>query len=586
VQIRKARAAEVTKASHAVAGADTSYAWMKRRLVLLIVLGAVLPLLGLGWTLHLHHTRRAHTRLLASFETQLDRHQKTIELFLADRKARLQLLADSHDQKRIGEPGRIAELLAALNRSGWSFADLGALDATGRHLAYAGPFDLLERNYADAKWFREVMRRGVYVSDMFRGYRDEPHFIIAISRPEGDRTWILRATIDTESFRALVENVRMGRSGEVFLLDRQARYQTRPRFGGEIMGPSGLAPLADRIGPRVAIEPAQRDENGFRTPRRVVGRVWLDEPSWLLVIRQDYDEAFADLVHADRAVLVYMHAAVLIFGAAGLLVTQRMLAMLRQRDRLGADLQRQLRCAGKMAALGELAAGIAHEINNPLAIIATERQLLVDDLERGDAPPDRGGLRGALDQIATQVARCRRITHALLDFARPAEVAVAPLDLNAFLREAVTLVEREAHASGIVFELELAAALPTVHADPSLMQQVLLNLVNNAIDAHGGKPYGTVTVTTHARPERRCVEILITDTGCGVAPEDAERIFEPFFTTKRAGEGTGLGLSICLGIVQGLGGDISLESESGRGTTVHLLLPVHSPAPTETEVSS
>ena len=564
----------------------TGYGWLQRRLLLLVLLSVVLPLLLLGWGLYIQYRQAAADRLLSTFEEQLERHQKTLELYLADRKARLQLLAATHDLEDVVRPGRIAELLDVLNAGGWSYADLGIIDQEGRHLAYAGPFDLIDRNYAASHWFDEVMRGGVYVSDMFRGFRDEPHFVIAVARREGGRTWILRATIDTESFRALVEDVRMGRTGEVFLIDRKGRYQTRPRFGGEIMEPSGLVPDADTTASRVVDVPVGRNSEGRRTPRRIVGRVRLTEPAWQLVIRQDRDEAFTDLVRASRASLVFVHAAVLLFGAAGLLVTRRLLSLLRARDRLGADLQAQLLRAGKMAALGEMAAGVAHEINNPLAIIATERQLLLDDLDGDRGPLEAGRLRDALDQVATQVARCRRITHALLDFARPAETTTTDLDLNRCLEGIAALVEREAGASGIGFRLDLAPDLPAVQADPDLLQQVFLNLVNNAVDAQEGRPGGTVTLRTRALPDESFVEAEVADTGSGVAPGDIERIFDPFFTTKPTGQGTGLGLSICLGIVRGLGGDISVRSEPGQGTRMRLVLPARSASPSRTEAST
>jgi two-component system NtrC family sensor kinase len=561
------------------AGAPSGgYAWLKRRLLVLVLSCAVLPLLLLGWGLHLHYTRTARERLMTSLEAQLDRHRKVIELFLADRKARLQLLVATSRRDDLCAPGRLAEVLAALNQGGWSYTDLGVIDGAGRHLAYAGPYDLLDRNYAETHWFGEVMRDGVHVSDMFLGFRNEPHFVIAVSREEDGRTWILRATIDTDHFRSLVEDVWVGRTGEIVLLDRAGRFQTRPRLGGAIMDASGMTLPPVEAGSRFAIVPAGLDAAGRRVPRCVVGHVWLQEPAWLLVIRQDYGEAFGDLVRAGRASLIFVHLAVLLFGGVGIVVTRQLLAMVRERDRRSADLGCQLLEAGKMAALGELAAGVAHEINNPLAIIGTERQLLLDDLDAGAAagPGFPARLRDALGQVATQVERCRRITHALLNYARPVEAVAGDVDLNRFLCEVVALVEREARSSGIEFRLDLATDLPAVQADPAQLQQVFLNLVTNAIDAHDGKPYGTVILSTRRCRDGRAVEAVVADTGTGVAPEVAARVFDPFFTTKATGKGTGLGLAICLGTVRGLGGDIALESEAGIGTCVRVTLPVRS----------
>ena len=151
------------------------------------------------------------------------------------------------------------------------------------------------------------------------------------------------------------------------------------------------------------------------------------------------------------------------------------------------------------------------------------------------------------------------------------------MDLNKFLREIVELMEEEARASGISFSLEIEDGLPPVRTDPSQLQQVFLNLINNAIDAHEGKPYGTILLRTTNDPDAASVRVTCGDTGSGIAPEDLARIFDPFFTTKAVGKGTGLGLSICMSIVRRLGGDIAVRSEPGRGTRFQIRLPVTPP---------
>ncbi|MFH1844018.1 MAG: cache domain-containing protein, partial [bacterium] len=447
----------------------TSYTWLARKLIIFVLLCAVLPLLLLGWGINIHYTKFAKARMTESLEEQIDHHRRTIELFLEGRKAQLQLLASTHSLASLADSENLAHIFQAVNQEQWSITDLGVIAENGDHLAYVGPFNLMGRNYAEAFWFKEVIRKGVYISDMFLGFRNEPHFVIAVSRTEQGRKWILRATIDTEYFRSLVEEVWIGQTGEVYLLNRQGVFQTSPRFQGEIMGEAALDMPPEHEGTAVAILPATRDAQGRKIPKKVYSHTWLDEPSWLLMVKQDYQEAFNAVYHANWVTLVFIHLTALAIIVVAVVITRRLIALIRKRDREAQELNRQLMQAGKLAAIGELSAGVAHEINNPLAIILTERQLILDSLERGSAkdPAFAEQLQGAMDQIDTQIDRCQRITQNLLRFARRTESQLEWVDLNLFLLEIVELVERKAQSSGITFTLDLDQELPRLLSDPS-----------------------------------------------------------------------------------------------------------------------
>jgi len=205
--------------------------------------------------------------------------------------------------------------------------------------------------------------------------------------------------------------------------------------------------------------------------------------------------------------------------------------MIRKRDVQADRLNRQLMQAGKLAAIGELSAGVAHEINNPLAIILTERQLLLDSAEQTPALDGhfRRQLTQSLDQMDRQVHRCKRITQNLLRFSRRTKPSVEAVDLNAFIMEIVELVEREAGTIGVKFTCDLDKNLTPLLSDPSQLQQVFLNMVINAIDAHEGKPYGTIHITTRSDDQNQGVRIVFADTGSGIPLKNLEKIFDPFF---------------------------------------------------------
>ncbi len=226
----------------------------------------------------------------------------------------------------------------------------------------------------------------------------------------------------------------------------------------------------------------------------------------------------------------------------------------------------------KLAAIGELSAGIAHEINNPLAIIRQEAEWMQHLLKKEVMSADEvQELQGSLRQVVQQVDRCTEIIRNLLDFARKREPVLQGLDLNRIIEDMTRLVEREAKHSNIAIIRQYDPQLPTVYSDAPQLRQVILNLLTNASQAIARD--GAITITTRrAGPE--AVEMVVSDTGCGIPAENLKRIFEPFFTTKPPGQGTGLGLAICHGMIQRLGGRITVASQEGRGTSFTITLPL------------
>jgi len=310
-----------------------------------------------------------------------------------------------------------------------------------------------------------------------------------------------------------------------------------------------------------------------------VARTWLNQPRWMLMIRQDYAEALNDVNHANYITLIGLHMSAVIILVVTVLITRHMIAVIRKRDQKADHLNRQFIQASKLASIGELSAGVAHEINNPLAIILTERQILFDEASRLPImdPEFETQFSDSMAQIDTQIQRCKRITQNLLRFARRTQSVIETVDLNGFVLELVDLMEREARTEGIRFSTDLAEDLPDIQSDPSQLQQVFLNMILNAKDAHDGMPYGAIRIKTRPDDSGQGVWITFTDTGSGIRPEHLDKIFDPFFTTKPVGKGTGLGLSVCYSIIQRLGGDIRVKSEPGEGAEFILSLPLDPP---------
>lgn len=246
-----------------------------------------------------------------------------------------------------------------------------------------------------------------------------------------------------------------------------------------------------------------------------------------------------------------------------------------------AKLEQQMIATERLASLGTLAVGVAHEINNPLQIMKSEQDLMamiLSDLK------EKVGFRGSeelkeledsIKQFALQIDRCAGITRAILKFGRKNETVMKDIYLRQFIPECIGTASKRANLQNVSIGIDIRENIPPIHGDPSLLQQVLLNLLDNAIDAvttqHGAR--GGIVRISAATGEGHRVRIEVRDNGCGIGPENLKKVFSPFFTTKAVGKGTGLGLSVSYGIVQSMGGEISVTSEIAVGTIFTISLP-------------
>jgi two-component system NtrC family sensor kinase len=237
----------------------------------------------------------------------------------------------------------------------------------------------------------------------------------------------------------------------------------------------------------------------------------------------------------------------------------------KERTRELMEMQTHLIQSEKLAGLGKLAAGIAHEINNPLGGILIYSHLLLEDTKKDTAQYEN------LKKIVKETTRCKNIVKGLLEFARPKEPEMSPTDINDVVNRALSLFERQALFQNIRIQKELSD-LPRLIADGAQLQQVFTNIISNAAEAMDGA--GVLTIRTYLDCQTDCIKVEFTDTGHGIREEDMPRLFEPFFTTKEVGKGTGLGLAISYGIVQKHQGSIKVQSELGKGSTFAVVLPL------------
>ncbi|MBI5523210.1 MAG: two-component sensor histidine kinase [Desulfarculus sp.] len=554
---------------------DRYYRLLGRKIALAIVTVAFIPYALTFVIFYTSYSATIRAQVIATLANVVESHQRNIEEFLAERLANLQSAANLFGVEQLAQPRHLEQVLGSLRQVYGAFVDLGLLDQTGRHLAYAGPYSPGQADYSEAPWFRQVLADGGHVSDVFKGQREVPHFIVAVKLMHQERAYVLRATIDSARFSTLVEGVRLGSTGQAFIVNRQGLYQTRSRSHGQLLSAWDLPMPSHFPGVRV-LEDVSRHGHAV-----VLAKAWLKKGDWLLVCQQDTSDAFQPLYQARRLGLAIGALGGVVVIAITWFFTRRLVGRISDTNREKELLGEQIIQSGKLASLGELAAGVAHEINNPVAIMVEEAGWMQDLMEedRGifEQTENRKEYERALRQIQTQGRRCKDITHKLLGFARRTDAPSQPIQVNDLVVEVLALLERPASYANVTLSQQLEPGLPLLAASPAELQQVLINLVNNAIDAME-KSGGEITVSTRGEPGGGIV-LAVADNGLGIPPAVLPRIFDPFFTTKPVGKGTGLGLSICYGIVDKLSGRIEVQSTPGQGTTFWVHLPASPEAP-------
>ncbi len=546
------------------------YASLKIRIVLLDVLLSIIPLFIVITISYFWFQKILKDDFHKQLQWEIQNTKQTMEFFVDERLSALRFITSSYTFEQLSDQKLLTEIFNKFRREFGGLVDFGIIDSTGIQKSYSGPYNLAGKDYSKQEWFQEVIIRSYYVSDVFMGYRKNPHFAIAIkSEATGKGTfWILRATINIDTLQKYVNTVYLRSTDDIFIINREGILQTPSKFHGDVLEKYTAHVTIPRQ--EILIQELQTSGDDCK----ICGFATIIHSPWILVtvIRST---PYARIPSIFRNELFFITMGSILLGIIFTIVMANTVVnriKLSDQDREKAVGQSEH--ASKMASIGRLAAGVAHEINNPLAIINEKAGLMKDILEvSGNIPDNKDKFLSLISGIAESVNRCRTITHRLLGFSRRMEISQDAIDMNDAIQEVIGFLEKEILYRNIRLELNLQENLPKVITDKGQVQQVFLNIINNAIDAL--KKNGLINVTTYAKDDK-FIGIAIKDNGSGIPKDNLKHIFEPFYSTKEKGEGTGLGLSISYGIVQKLGGTILVESEINKGTTFSVELPLKS----------
>jgi two-component system NtrC family sensor kinase len=547
-----------------------------------ILLALVLiPMFIISLLAHSQYKRMLEEEEVGRLLLNAEQAENTVELFVVKLRSIINFAGHEDRYDELLRPGVLQSLFLRLRNSFPDYTDIEVIGPDGHTAAWEGDYVSKGQSYIGQPWYDETLNKGFYISNIFTGFRGVPHFVVAVSRDLKDGgQWVMRVNIDGKTLQRYVDAVAATAVDDLFLVDEKGILQTTPKKYGE-RGKPTIFPRGGALNHRLAAEVERHRQavggeylidrqmvDGkamLRVARPVVGTPWR-----LVMVKEDYRHG-TKWINFRNHLFFYLACCGILAILIIISISRAITAYIRESDLKRKQFLREAENNDKLASIGRLAAGVAHEINNPLAIINQKAGLMEDYMEMTGDFEYKKELGGALSGIDESVERCKTITHRLLGFARHTDVTEEQIEINKMLEEVTSFVDREASYNQVEINFHFAEHLTPIVSDRGQLQQVFLNILNNAIYAIGKD--GEINISTRQMDPDH-VQIEIADTGCGMNKETLDRLFEPFYTTKPTGKGTGLGMSITYGIINKLGGRIKVDSKEGKGTVFTFLLPV------------
>ena len=543
------------------------FARMRRSIRWKLLVAYVPPLLVLSIVFFLQYRHTVVEGVRNHLQSVAENQRNTADLFLQERVTNVRNAALALSLAVQPGQSEMDRLLDELRKKSDAFVDVGLFAPGGKLVSYSGPFPgLCGKDYGAEDWYRRLADRDRehHVSDVYLGFRGRPHFVVAVARDEGKQRWVLRASVDPHRFQAFVGRSLLLAEAETEAVIVNPRGERQSVTEGD--QPTYRIP---DVPPRTAAPSLLRFVVGGAA--YLAAFAWLEETDWALVVQVPEQHAFARLTGVRLAMAGMLLVGLAVIVALVLATTRKLVGRLQGAERREQELRRQLFNAAKLASVGEMSAGVAHEINNPLAVIHEEASWMLDVLDPEFGRDfDAAAFRERLREITRTAMRARDITGKLMAFSRRYDAEPEPVDLNEVVDRVIRMKAKDLALSNLEVVRESSGPLPPIMASVNQLEQVFLNLVNNARDVMSGA--GRITLRTRFRGG--LVQAEVEDTGCGMTEELMEQVFFPFFTTKGVGKGTGLGLSISYGIVKSFGGRIEVTSEVGSGSTLTVSFPV------------
>lgn len=541
----------------------------RRKWKLIVFLTSVIAMtpLVIKTVIDYHLTRKVmETEVFMNLSEVVSTTRMTVSFYLTQRRIALDFIGQNKAFADLSQPAQLARQLSNLQKNNPDFKTLALVALDGQLVAAAGEGISAARVQRSWQWLSADPQRSAYISALETNVRGAYRLVIMVRQevPTGPGFFLL-ADLAVEPLFGILANLEMDPSDDVFLARADGRLQTPSRFHG-----GALARLPFKV-PAFAVETRVQESRTAGKETLILGYAYIPETQFVLIVVKPKAELKSMWLKPRIKLIGFLIVSLLallmiILGTATYLVNR-----IHAAENMRMAALHQAEHVNKLVSIGRLASGVAHEVNNPLAIIDQKAGLIKDLIElKGPAAVDEI-LMGHLDTILSSVWRCSRITRRMLDFARHMDTHAQCVRMTDIVNELLSFLKKEAERRSLELVVDIPADLPAFETDRGKLLQVLMNLFNNAFAAM--EDNGRLTVGARLTESGDRIMVTVADTGHGIAKDDLKHIFEPFYSTRKGQDSSGLGLSIVYGLVQEMHGEISVTSDIGKGTRFLITLP-------------
>ena len=541
-----------------------------KRAILVTATVALVPLIIWAFSGYRMTMETIESELVLRTSQLISNTWRTVSLFLTERRSVLDFIAHDNDLETLQDPARLAGILDNLNKRFGGFTDLDVISSTGKQITHAGSHQIDSLDYNQFPWFHEVLNRGAYISELVSGVRTEPHIDFAVRRELPDGTFfVLHAVLKPEQLANSIAQIDVGLKSDLFIINKDGILQTPSRYYGPIFNKISL-PIPQHSAKARVFKSIDDKKDSI-----LIGYAHIPDTPYILMMIQPRTEYIQPWYKTTWAFAGILALSIILILLVTLGVETHLVNQIHEADQERVDTLHQVEYANKMVSLGRLASGVAHEINNPLAIINEKAGHIRDIFTLTDNYANDPKLIALVDSVIATVQRCAAVTKGLLNFARHLNLSIQTIDLREIIDEVQNVLAKDAEFRSITVDVKVSEDIPPFESDRGKLEQVFFNLYNNAVSAM--KDGGHLNIKAEPQNED-FVSISFADSGPGIPESDLKHIFEPFFYSKAGYDGTGVGLSVTYALVQEIGGNISVHSELGKGTCFNINIPLERPA--------